>query len=666
MPIFAKINLFNTLNIMFKKFFTALTAASLLILSGVSANAKVITNPSFEARTSSILTVEEIDLGKKATRLKFRAVFRPGWWISVDSTEYILNPATGEKFYPVAAEGMKFGEHITMPESGDTVFTIIFPPLPKNTRTIDLFPESSWKTFGLSLSDKKGARKAVEVVTPVEGQRIPNPSFFTPGNVRIHGQLKGYDPRFTFDAIKIYTEDLPIGKSGSRMIPLDSCGRFDYELPLASAASTFMTVDGKANLPIYIEPNNDLQIILDMEDILDVDRKRGLRWNLEDVEFGGSLAEINRAILKAPEYTGPHAYTLANNTAPLEAKELISRSIADYKEQLEKYVAANSFTPFTNNYLMSCVLSEEAVRMFDYDFYRRMNHESYPDSAIFADPMPLEFFAEIGPATLNADTTLLAAPSTSMLLNRIAYSTLPNALGIEGRYISDKATTAEAIARFCNREDVPFIWQITISGMKGSSMRRSSADMADFYRSELDKIYGKVITSPYLRGRLDNLLSSKTEAVAEPLPDTPGGQLMAKLAAPYAGKWLLVDFWATSCGPCRSNIEHQEEFRNANRDNDSFTFLFITSEDQSPRRAYEAYVEKHLKDDNSLYLTQSEMLKLQDLFEINAIPHYVLINPEGLLYDKDFNSDFRNFLRKQHIEYISPEATNDIDNLVID
>lgn len=643
----------------------ALSITAILALSGISASAKIIRNPSFNARTSSVLTVEEIDLGKKETRMKFRAVFRPNWWICVDSTKYILDPATGEKYYPTAIEGIKFGEKVVMPQSADTVFTLIFPPLPKKVKTIDLFPESSWKTFGLSLSGKKPSRKETPADTPVAGQRIPSPSFFTEGDMHIYGKIKGYDRRLGFDALKIYIEDLPLGNSMSKMIPVDSCGRFDYQLFVTHPQSTFLNINSITYLPIYVEPGNDLQIILDMEDILDIDRMRGLKNDLENVDYGGSLAEINRAILKAPQFTGTRAQLLADNTAPLEAKENISRSIADLKERTEKYIEGNNFTSHTRDYLMSCVQAEEFGQIFDYDFYRIMNQYAHPDSAFFTSPIPQEYYAEIGRAALTADTTILATPPASLLLNRMAYSSLPQTLGIKNRYSQDTPETAQAISRFCNSREVPFMWQITVAASNGKQIYSDAKWQKDYFRQMLDNLYAGIISSPYLRQRLDDTLEEQANAVAAELPDTPGGELMRRLIKPYAGKWILVDFWATTCGPCRANIEHEKDFRDLNRDNDQFTFLFLTGENESPLSAYNAYVAKHLSDDHTVYLSTSELLYLQDLFGINAIPHYVLIDPQGRVYDKHFdNFTFARILENEGItvKYMQAPANFIIKN----
>lgn len=227
---------------MFKKLLTSLSVAFILTLSGVSVHAKIIKNPSFDARTSSILTVEEIDLGKKETRMKFRAVFRPNWWFSVDSTEYILDPATGEKFYPTAIEGIKFGERVTMPQSADTVFTIVYPPLPKKTKTLDLFPESSWKTFGLSLSGKKSSRKESPADTPVASRRIPIPSFFTEGNMHLHGKINGI-PHY----VLITPEGLVYDKK---------FGQSHFFTVLRNEGIPFNTVTGSAN-NIIIHRNDE-------------------------------------------------------------------------------------------------------------------------------------------------------------------------------------------------------------------------------------------------------------------------------------------------------------------------------------------------------------------------------------------------------------------------
>ncbi len=105
-----------------------------------------------------------------------------------------------------------------------------------------------------------------------------------------------------------------------------------------------------------------------------------------------------------------------------------------------------------------------------------------------------------------------------------------------------------------------------------------------------------------------------------------------------------------------ANIQGMKKFRDLNRDNDRFTFLFITGADESSRRDYNDYVEKHLQGENSVILDTRDMVKVRDLFGISAIPRYIVIDPEGRVADSDFDIEkISRFLENEKIPFKAAE-----------
>lgn len=392
-----------------RRILTTLAAIVLTIASGMTASAKKIYNPPFKSRTSSVLTIEEMDLGKKETTVKFRAIFRPGYWFYLDDGSYLLDPATGEKFHPLPGQSI-LGKKVMMPESGDTTITVKYPPIPQGVKTLDFSPKSVFHTFGISLSDKnsKSSNGTPEEVLFSSTPRKPTPYFFKEGDVRIHGKMKGYDPRLGFDSFQLYLKDIPTGKSITKMISLDSCGNFDQTFFITSPQTGFIKMPLSTLLSLYVEPDNDINLLLDWEDMLDYDRMKGLKKDLEHVQFGGSLADMNRMIHYAPEMIGVRVSELAGSKTPEEAKKIISDAAAARRDKLNKYADDIDADPFMRKYLKELSQAEEAYNLLVYDNYRSMNQQDYPDSLFFKDPVPKEFYQSFLPDLLKADTTILA------------------------------------------------------------------------------------------------------------------------------------------------------------------------------------------------------------------------------------------------------------------
>jgi thiol-disulfide isomerase/thioredoxin len=139
------------------------------------------------------------------------------------------------------------------------------------------------------------------------------------------------------------------------------------------------------------------------------------------------------------------------------------------------------------------------------------------------------------------------------------------------------------------------------------------------------------ITEPFLLKEAERIFH-KNFPEGQPevysLPDTYEASIFKEIIAPFKGKVLLVDFWATSCGPCVYNIESHKKLRDRYKDSPDVAFLFITSEHESPQKYYDQFVaEQELEHTFRLSVDKSHYLR--QLFRFNGIPRYVLVDRDG-------------------------------------
>lgn len=108
-------------------------------------------------------------------------------------------------------------------------------------------------------------------------------------------------------------------------------------------------------------------------------------------------------------------------------------------------------------------------------------------------------------------------------------------------------------------------------------------------------------------------------------PQTEGEQLFQDIVKPFEGKVILIDFWATWCGPCRSAMKQFESAKNELKEK-GVVFIYLTDE-SSPQGTWENMISnisgEHFR------MTSSQSNALHKKFGVKGIPSYLILNKKG-------------------------------------
>ena len=156
-------------------------------------------------------------------------------------------------------------------------------------------------------------------------------------------------------------------------------------------------------------------------------------------------------------------------------------------------------------------------------------------------------------------------------------------------------------------------------------------DMQSDFDCKMFPLYLAAFTHPYIHQKVEKFYNNQMAQtdIASPLPVTPMADLIRSLCAKYPGKILMIDFWGMSCGPCRDAIQLRKELRAEIAKRDDVELIFIAGEQATEGSdEYKKYVSEWLADEETICVTKSDFVRLQELFQFNSIPHYETITPD--------------------------------------
>jgi thiol-disulfide isomerase/thioredoxin len=213
-------------------------------------------------------------------------------------------------------------------------------------------------------------------------------------------------------------------------------------------------------------------------------------------------------------------------------------------------------------------------------------------------------------------------------LARKSYETFPTgeAAGETARWLAKSGREEEALRRYADAFTIADprsteAFRATIRARMGELHRRlkgSETGMGDLILEAYDR------TTALLAQRKLQLRQADPNAqVANPAEFTLSGLQGGKLPlASLRGKVLVMDFWATWCGPCRVQHPLYEEVKRKFQDRDDVMFLSINTDEE--REGVENFLEEYNWDKN-VYFEDG----LSAALKVSSIPTTILIGRQG-------------------------------------
>jgi thiol-disulfide isomerase/thioredoxin len=367
-------------------------------------------------------------------------------------------------------------------------------------------------------------------------------------------------------------------------------------------------------------PEITLTLITSPSDSLNIQLKKN-----GEVEFSGSNAIVNQEIFYYKKNKNWGSFKPVCEGKTLEQyKEELENWINFEKTKLAEYIVKNKTSKLFNDWATFDVVYKNANYLIDFDFHLHSKGQVLEGKLINTNVFPVDNDAALISLFYRAHLSQYFV--FEYKIDEDIYGNLDD--------IQNLNALQFILNDLVNREKNSKSKDIMIVDFFDGLLRDDKQNSLKFIESNLKEIKNRDILNLFEQ-RLANLnsnnnpitLMSNQDANSEIIAD-----VFNDITERFKGKVIYLDFWATWCGPCRSQFPYSHTLAGELEKQDvAFVFICIDS-------VYEKW-EKTVVDLklnlNQYFLNDLESKVLRQKFQIGGLPTYYLINKKGEIVDKE-------------------------------
>ena len=594
-----------------KKLLSTLLLA-LITIAGWAQKEVVWENPSAFTGSGNIeFDITKMELKETETVMHFRVKFIPNYWIRFAKESFLKTP-DGKEYAVVSGKKTSEAESdveldslFWMPESGLADLVLHFKPVPTDTKEIDFiegYDEGAFRFFNIcDAKTKKEPEWPAEWkgVKYAQDEKLPEAKIGK-GVARIKVKLLGYKPGMGMELRVGGFRPLGEKEYFDKSFPLADDGTATAEIPLRMTREVSVGVSGVAGGPLVIAPGQEIALLMNIGE-----------GSNRPLAMKGFLAKTNMDLNEEFVKLLPKDAQVIRYEG-LSQCDTPEKRLAWLKNEFDKKIAevkASDYTTAAKDLL--CMEAEgefvEWSRFFGGNYTNLMmttgkaritSQKEYRDLLRANDSLLVLSEAE------KAYSYQYLDKPTSPCSDR--FWTLPLSQ-------LDKDFSARA----------PWLNELqTVYFMFSTDEKEWDGLMAQM---KYEDCKGIVTDYQKEQERLAQELAQKESIFFKKFDDVKPENILQTILDRYKGKAVLIDMWATWCGPCRAGHKAMAPMKEQMK-GQNVQFVYITSP-SSPMSTWQEMIKDI--DGDHYYLTPEQYSYILAKYESSGIPTYAVYNTQG-------------------------------------